>query len=157
MARCLGDYKAARAFLEEDLSIGRELNIIQIIVHCTVSLARVALKEGDLEQVVALCRESLAIRRESRDLPGIADCFEVLAVVVRVQGRLERSAQLSGKAAALRETTRSVLQEPDFRIDYAHHLAALREALGEEAFGSAWTQGRSVSLEQAITEVLEAQ
>jgi hypothetical protein len=38
---------------------------------------------------------------------------------------------------------------------YEQSLAASREQLGEEAFASAWQEGRGLTLEQAITCALE--
>jgi hypothetical protein len=40
------------------------------------------------------------------------------------------------------------------QADYDHSVAAVRTALGEEAFAAAWTEGRALSPEQAVCAAL---
>jgi hypothetical protein len=44
---------------------------------------------------------------------------------------------------------------PANRIEYDRSLAALRAQLDDDALAAAWAEGRAMTMEQAIEEVLE--
>jgi non-specific serine/threonine protein kinase len=64
-------------------------------------------------------------------------------------GKAERAARLFGATDAWRQA-RGVPLEPADRAAYTRDLTATREALEATAFQSAWAEGRSLSLDQAI-------
>jgi len=70
--------------------------------------------------------------------------------VAAAQDEAEWAAQLWGTAEALR-TTMGAPMPPVCRADYERVLATVRTQLGEQAFAVAWTQGRTMTLEQALT------
>jgi hypothetical protein len=108
---------------------------------------RVTQKQGRARD---LYEESLTMRRETTDQAGIADCLEGLAMILWTVGCAGRAVQLCARAEALCQAIGTIRQEPDFRLDYAQHLAALKEAMGEKAFASAWAEGQRLTLDQAI-------
>ena len=59
-----------------------------------------------------------------------------------------------GAASALRDAIGSSLP-PDEREEYDRQVVFARQALGDETFSAAWTQGRAMTLEQAIQFALE--
>ena len=64
------------------------------------------------------------------------------------------SAQGSSRAvAALRETVGCPLA-PVCRSEYERQVAAVRDALGEEAFAATWADGRAMTPEEAATYAL---
>jgi DNA-binding CsgD family transcriptional regulator len=76
------------------------------------------------------------------------------AVAVAV-GQPERAAKLLGGAAALRE--RAGAEPPGTYRDVDDRAAAaMRTALGEEAFLAAWIEGRRMTAEEAMTFALAA-
>jgi hypothetical protein len=74
--------------------------------------------------------------------------------VLTTQGELRWAAQLWGAAEALREGTASPLLPSD-RASYEQVMAAARAQLGEEAFASAWAEGRAAPLEQTVNDALK--
>ena len=82
--------------------------------------------------------------------------LEGLASVVATQGDLQWAAQLLGAAEALREAI-DVPRLPVDRVSYEQAVAAARVQLGEEAFASAWQEGRTMKLEQAIDDALKSE
>jgi hypothetical protein len=60
---------------------------------------------------------------------------------------------LIGAGAAANPRYSSVLF-PSLRIDVERALAAAKAALGSQDFASAWVEGQTMSLEQAIAEAL---
>jgi hypothetical protein len=58
---------------------------------------------------------------------------------------LERAVTLFGAADALRAATAAFQ-----RAYFEHHVAVLRDTVGEAVFESAWETGRAMTMEQAI-------
>ena len=157
---CLGniawkerEYGAARALYEECLAMFRELGDRRGAAHALNSLGNVAYDQGDYSTAGTLFAESLALFTELGEQGGIAELLEAFASL-RKEGQPERAVALWGAAEALREAIGSPLPSNE-RQEYDRTLAAVREALGEEAFAAAWQQGRAMPIEQAITYALE--
>jgi predicted ATPase/DNA-binding SARP family transcriptional activator len=144
-----GDRAAARALYEESLAIHREMGDRLGVANSLNNLGNVAYDQGDYGTARALQEESLAIFRELGDRQGIASTLEGFAYLAMVEGQRERAVRLWGGAKALREAIGSPLP-PNKREESERRLAAVRAALGEEAFAAAWAKGRSMTLEQAI-------
>jgi hypothetical protein len=70
------------------------------------------------------------------------------------QGAAEPAARLLGAVAAVREEIRATLPAAA-RAEYDGHVAAVRAALGDEAFLTSWSVGRAMPLDQAIACAME--
>jgi predicted ATPase/class 3 adenylate cyclase/uncharacterized protein HemY len=149
-----GEYGAARAHLEESLAIHRERGDKGGIATALGSLGRMAHDQGDYGAARALLEEGLAIFRALGHKLGIAQNLEGLAALAVAQAHSERAARLFGAAEGLREATGAPLPPAD-RAEHDRPVAAVRTALGEEAFASAWAEGRAMSLEAVIQYALE--
>jgi tetratricopeptide (TPR) repeat protein len=153
VARREGDDRQAVALLEECLTIARERGVRDYIPKSLYHLAEVARCRGEDTLARARYAESLAIARELEADPDVAACLEGLARVAIAQKQWERAARLFGVAQARRDAIPSsrggfllALDQSDSDRD----LAAVRTALGEEAFAAAWAEGRAMSLQEAI-------
>ena len=93
--------------------------------------------------------ESLAIGRVVDDRLNIPFYLEGLADVVAPQGDPVWATRLWGAAEALREAMGTPLP-PIYRADYERSVAAVRTQLGEQAFTTAWTEGRTMAPEQVF-------
>ena len=69
-------------------------------------------------------------------------------------GQPERAARLLGAGEALLEARGLVVPEA-YRGPYVRAVAGIRRALGEEAYGAAWSAGQMLSPEEAIAEALQ--
>jgi non-specific serine/threonine protein kinase len=96
-----------------------------------------------------LLEESLVLSKELDYRGGIASCLEGLAGVAAAHKQLVWAAGLWGAAEVLRETVGIPLQ-PVERTYYERAVADVRARLGEEAFGRAFAEGRTMTPEQAI-------
>jgi hypothetical protein len=101
-----------------------------------------------------LSQEALALARLAGDRAVAMTCLEGLASVAWTRGHLEHAARLHGAAATLRRGT-FVLYVWDERVARDRQVAAVRTALGEEAFAAAWAAGQSMTLEEATALALE--
>jgi predicted ATPase/class 3 adenylate cyclase len=154
VARHHGDSGAARALLEESLAIRRELGNKHEIAFSLFYLGGVVHDQGDYGAARALLEESLAIRRELGYKLGIAQNLEGLAAGAVAQGQSERATRLFGAAEGLREAIGGRLPPAD-RAEHDRSVSAVRTALGEEAFTAAWAEGRTMSLDEAVSHALE--
>jgi predicted ATPase/DNA-binding XRE family transcriptional regulator len=151
-----GDYAQEATRYEESLAVFQELgdksgSSIQI-----ANLANAARALGDYERAKQLYRESLSVRRAFVDKFGFALCFEGLAVVAAAEGQPSRAARLFGAAQRLHEASGTPVYFVN-RTAYDRTVADARAALGEEAFATAWAEGRAMELDDAVALALETE
>jgi hypothetical protein len=121
----------------------------------------VAVDQGNYHHAGTQLRESLTLLQELGERWQIAHTLEVFACLAAVQGQqtdgtepgLLQSARIFGAAEAVRET----LSAPMFssnRQFYDRGVATLRAKLDEAAFAAAWSEGRRMTLDQAVAYAL---
>ncbi len=154
IARAKGDYDLARRYLEQMLAWARERNFSWAVASGLVSLGHVACEEGVFSRAAALYRESLGLYRAMRNPVAVALCLEGVAAVAAARGDSQRAARLSGAVAGLRDTLRVAATAEWMPFVRAREDA--RQALGDEAFDSAFAAGHSFTLERVIADALAA-
>jgi hypothetical protein len=149
-----GDYVRARALFEKSLAMCREMGNQHRIAYELRNLGHVARLEGDSAEARSCYTESLALYLEEDNRRYIANGLDSLARLATAEGQAMRAARLFGAAGALREAVKATIPGHE-RKDYDQSVVAVREALGEEAFASAWEAGRAMPCAQAVTYALE--
>jgi len=145
-----GDYRGSRAQLEESLAIWQGMGDRGAVGTTLENLGNVAYEQGELAAARTLHVESLTLRRQVGDKLGVVISLERLAAVAASLGSPLRAARIWGAAERIRAEVGSAL-EPKERSQLDLRVAAAGEALGDDAaFDSAWQDGRSLTLEQAI-------
>ena len=144
-----GDVITARTRVEESLALYREMEHREGVAEALSLLARLEAARDDHAFARVLYEESLAMAQEIGDKELIASGLEGLASVVAAQDEPSWAARLWGSAEVMREAIGAPLP-PIERADYDHAVAAVREHLGEEAFASAWAEGRTMTVEQVL-------
>jgi non-specific serine/threonine protein kinase len=109
----------------------------------------VLLGQGDAPAARALLERYLTGCQQSGNKSTLIQCVEAFAALALLEGDADRAARLFGAADALRET-RSHPRPPADRATHEQRVATARALLGGPAFRAAWSQGRLLSLEQAI-------
>lgn len=94
--------------------------------------------------------ESFPILQRIQNQELIPSCLEGLATVAALQGELVWAARLWGAAEALREAIGTPIPQVH-RLDYARAVAQARAQAGNDTFARAWAEGRTMTLEQAVT------
>ena len=143
------DYDAAHGLYEESLTLRRQLGDRHGIAYSLVNLGAVALDRADYAAADPLLKESLTLFQSVGDPRGVAYALEEIARLGQGQSRSHRAAQTFGAADALRQASGSPLS-PEEQKKIEQRTAAAREALGDDAFTSAWEAGQSMTLEQAV-------
>ncbi len=148
----MGDQSRAQALFKESLVIFRELGLITGVSTALVNLGYIACAQGDTGRAAALLKESLQLAWKTRMPRKIAESLESLAEVAWAERRAEGAARLYGTAAALRDTADAPILPADFST-YNRTVAAVRAALGDEAFTATWEAGRTTPLEHVIADL----
>lgn len=153
-AMYLGEQHQALMLLQEALETYRALGDRAFAARTKSALGYAALLREDLHGAGAIFRDALREFSELGERMGTAETLEGLAAVLAVTQRAEGAARLVGAAIALRETiaTRPL---PFFRDTCRYYLDQGREHLGESAWASGMTEGRSMDMEHATEYALE--
>ncbi len=148
-----GDVAGAVPFAEEAASIFRDLGEALGGARACLVLGAAACERGDLADARARLGEALARTRRAGNRSGVPDILEQLAKVSRRQGEADRAVRLLGATERLRESLGALGGEAEVAERERQH-AALRAALGAEAFERALAAGRALDLDRAVAYAL---
>jgi predicted ATPase/DNA-binding SARP family transcriptional activator len=112
-------------------------------------LGRIARLKGDYPGSKLRHSEGLQFFKQIGDRRGIGFSLAGLAVLAAAQDHLQHAARLSGAVASLQDELGSFLEVP-LQIEYDQEMSAVRSTLSEEAYDSAWAEGHTMKLQQAI-------
>ena len=151
-----GDSDRARRLAERSISLGRELGAREIVSVALPTLATIARADGDNERAARLLGEGLIFSAEVGDGTNVAYYLEGLAAIAASESDPERAARLWGAAEAILEKI-EVIAYPHAadRSFYDEQLAAARASLDEEAWKRAWSEGQTMTVEEAVAYALE--
>lgn len=143
------DIVMAHTLAKKSVELYREIGHQHGIAESLAGLGKVVAAQGDFTGAQSLYEESLAISGALGEKWVIAACLVELGEVVAAQRKLAWAAQLWGASEALRDVI-GIPIPPVQRADYERSVAAARAHLGEKPFAVAWTQGHSMTPEQAL-------
>ena len=147
LALSQGDAPTARSLAEQGLAVSRDIGFGE--TELLSLLGEVADRLGDHATARALYEESLTVASRVGHKVEIASCLEGLARVVAAQGDPMWAVRLCGAAEALRVSIGAPLPSVA-RVDYERSLASARAQLGEQAFATAWAEGRALTPAHAL-------
>jgi predicted ATPase/class 3 adenylate cyclase len=147
-----GDLPHATALYEEVLKTAREVQDTSFAAFTLVNLAHIARLEANEARTVSLLRQGLSLASGQGETYILVEYLEEVAAVAlgRDQAVLA-AARLFGASQAIRETSGLA---PSFPDDHERNLAQARRQLGED-FAAAWSEGRTMTLEEAVAHALE--
>jgi len=143
----LDDFQNALKYSEESLSLSREVGDKEGIAMALSSMGSLARRKGEFQRARTLLTDSLKIFIETSEKERIAHTLEQLGGVDVDESQMEEAALLFAAAEALRETMK-VPMAPVDRPQYDKDLALVRSTLAGERLTSAWTRGRTTTLEE---------
>ncbi len=148
------DCDRALSLHAESLQLRRKLGDKRGISMSLNNMGEVAQQQQDYRKAAALYAESLSIRKELGDRFFIVSSLHNLAEVASDRKSFERAARLFGAAEALREIIGAPLPNAK-RPNFERYVQEARDVLGRADLKASWTEGRAMSLDQAITYALE--
>ena len=140
-----GDLIAARRWADDAVATTIGWHLSQALT----TRARVAIAQGEPEQAERDAHEALATAAGIRAYTGAPDTFECLAALAVDAGSHREAARLFGAADAIRQRIGQVRFQIH-QAGYEASVAALRDAMGEKDFDSAWAEGAALSTDEAI-------
>src|ERR1017187_1290973 len=166
IAKCLpGEYRPvalkvghgerASALLTDSLSLSEGIGFQEGIAWSVEQLGLLAAVDGD-PAAVSLLRRSLEVHRELRDRWRMSSVLEDLSALALAQGHPLQAARLLGAAEAMRDAIGTVIA-PSERLQHNQTTAAVRTALGDEAFDAALRRGLLATSEELAADLPSAQ
>jgi len=140
-----GDLVAARRWADDAVTTPTGW----YLAWALTSRARVAIAQGEQEQGERDAHDALACAADVEAYLHIPDILECLAALAGDAGSHREAARLFGTAHGIRQRMGAVR----FKVwdaGYEASVAALRDAMGEKDFDSAWAEGAAMSTEEAI-------
>jgi tetratricopeptide (TPR) repeat protein len=141
--------ESAKEYYEEALKIFRHLRHKSFEPIMLSELGHVARTTGKTAEAKELYRQSLRHFHDQGHRPAIAHELECFAFLAIAEEEPQRAANLFGAAEALRERIKASMQYLE-HLEYDDALVRLRSMLTEAELDSLWTEGRALSIEQAI-------
>lgn len=149
-----GELDMAMARHELALDICREHGYDLGAIRSLRDMGDVARDQGRHTASVAFYHEGISLMGARRDVRVVLDAIEGTAMAAVAWNRPEQAARMLGAAAALGERLGYVTVVATDRAAHERTLASLRQAVGEERFQAAWSEGRRLSIDDAIGMVL---
>jgi tetratricopeptide (TPR) repeat protein len=149
----LGEAAEARALHEQNLARARSTGNQRMEASSLGALADYAMEEERLADAIALLRHSLRIHRELGDVldTGVDLCR--LAAALAAAGDADTPARLLASFATLLDEASSRRFDVDQLNDET--TSRIRAQLSDAAFADACTEGRKLSLDQAVDLALD--
>jgi len=149
-------YGQAMTAAEEGLMLSREAEDKVGIVLQLCSLALAQLGRGKYEQADVHCAEALRTALGLKWQHGVAMGLQVTGAVAGSREQAIHAARIWGAGDALRAAIGATLS-PFEQSYYRPFIEAARTRLGEADFDAAWSEGRTMSPEQAIEYALSVE
>jgi predicted ATPase/class 3 adenylate cyclase len=151
-----GDLVRAQKLTEEAVALFRELGSRGDVSICLNNLGWIAFLRNDFGKAVDLYKQSLALAWDTGMYTVVLDDLVGFACLAGAQGDAVRAAQLSGAAEALHEAT-GYPQDPISHAEMEPYLALGRSQIHEAEWAKAWEEGRTKTLEEAVSYALEVE
>jgi predicted ATPase/DNA-binding CsgD family transcriptional regulator len=156
IARLNGDDDRAERAYEECLAVSHETGETRRICYLRQNLALIAQHRGNHSRAIELVRQALELARARKDKHDIAEGLAILAGSVSALDDLQKPARILGASEAALERL-GTFHQPADKPEYDRIVAEVRAQLDYTSFQKAWAEGRVMTLEQAVAEVLEEQ
>jgi predicted ATPase/class 3 adenylate cyclase/DNA-binding CsgD family transcriptional regulator len=144
-ALAAGDLVAARRWADDAVS----LTTGAARSDALTARARVAIAQGEPDQAERDAHQALAEAAEVEAYLFIPDILECLATLAGDAGSQSEAARFFGAAEAAGQRM-GIVRFKVWDAGYEASVIALRDAMGEKDFDSAWAEGAALSTEQAI-------
>jgi predicted ATPase/DNA-binding SARP family transcriptional activator len=159
-ARGLNDYETAEAYYRESLAMVQEIGWLSYGIYVRLPLGLTVLHQGDVQQALQLFTEALEVAFETSkpEFPRFPAFFflDGVAAALAVQGRADAAARLYGAFDAHTEAlladgfSRNLLFDAIGLLEHEHFLSLCRDQLDEATFASCWSEGRALTLAEAV-------
>jgi predicted ATPase/class 3 adenylate cyclase len=139
----------ARGRFMRSLAVSREAADKRGEANALWWLSKVDLGDHDLAAAGVHLDEALRAFRAFEMREELLGCLEDGSVLAFLVARNGAAVQIAAAAAASRERL-SLMRPPRSDMRWQRHVAALRAAMGDGSFRTAWNEGRQAGIDEAI-------
>ncbi len=154
LARVSGDDAHAKRAYEECLGVCQRTGEALRTCYNLVNLAYLAQHEGDHVLALRLVRQALQLARETNDTRDVAAYLVTYAGSIAALGEHRRAARLVGASEAALGRM-GALYQPTDQPEIDRVIAEVRAQLDEVDFRAAWSEGRGMTLDEAMADALD--
>jgi predicted ATPase/class 3 adenylate cyclase/DNA-binding CsgD family transcriptional regulator len=140
-----GDLLAARRWADDVIATATG----SWLAWALTTRTRVAIAQGEPDQAERDAHDALARAADVEAYLLLPDILECLGTLAGEAGGHREGARLFGAARAIREHIGAVRFKV-YDVGYEASVTALRDAMGEKDFDTAWAEGAALSTEEAI-------
>jgi predicted ATPase/DNA-binding winged helix-turn-helix (wHTH) protein len=144
-----GDLAGARPLWERSRAIAREEGDAVEVASKTLALAALTFQEGHPDDALASALEAMEDLHAMRNAAQTVMALDFVAAIAATRAP-ERAVRVAGAAAAARGAQGGGMRPEACGLPGARESAA--RALDEAAVARAWTEGRGMSVEEAVNE-----
>ena len=148
-AQYMDDYERAGPLYDEALVRLRRTGDKWLIGMVLNNIAQLRILQGQYDMAKIPNAEAIRLNQELSDHRGTAWCLEAFALAEAAQSEAARAARLWGASDGLLESVGSALP-PSIKMFRDPYFDKARESLGDSAFQTALSEGRRMSLTQAV-------
>jgi hypothetical protein len=149
MAKYKGDFAFSRETLGNILPLFVEMGDVHQETMIQSEMGHMERYEGHLEKAEQIYCATILVWQRIGHRAAVANQLESLAFIASANEQVERAARVLGAAEALREKINIQMSQFE-RSEYDKQVAGLRNCLGEPAFSNLWSEGRLMTMEQAV-------
>jgi predicted ATPase/class 3 adenylate cyclase len=146
-----GDLERAEAIYRQADHRFQELAEPSYAITTRSELAHTLRRQGKWDQALSLYRQTILYFQDMGHEPAVANQLECFAYITVAQDEPEKAGRLLGAAQAIRERTNNPLHLPWETADYERAMEQLGEMLGGAGRDAAVDQGRSMTLDEAVS------
>ncbi len=149
IAASQGNYSEALAHFNDGEEHFGQLGDQRMVFSMQSERAHIERRLGHYAQAVALYTKTLLAWQELGQPAALAHELECFAFIAAVQAQAHKAICLLGAAEALRESINSPMRAIE-RPEYDQTVSVLQAQMNAQAFSAAWSEGRLMTVEQAI-------
>jgi DNA-binding CsgD family transcriptional regulator len=139
------DLSTARRWADDAVAVTSGYHLVTALV----TRCRVALAQGDMELADRDAHDALAVAAQIDARLSLPDIFYCIGSLNECAGNRRQAVRMFGTAAAIGQRIGAVPYK-FHRAAYETAFAALREAMGDNEFETAWAEGAALSTAEAI-------
>ncbi|MGE5643730.1 MAG: ATP-binding protein, partial [Byssovorax cruenta] len=146
LAQAQGDYVKAKEYYERALLLDQKQGNRWANSYGLLHMALLAYQQNEYDKSRTLLQQSITLASEFNDKRMISGTLELMGMIAIWQDELERAASLIGSAESVLESIGLAFVPEETNI-----INTLRDQLGEDTFEKRRSEGRVLTMKQAIT------
>lgn len=139
----------ALQLLEDHLRLVDDLDDVSTSAWFQFAIGSFKVLQGSLEEAADHLKNSLLLYRQINHIHFIGNCLIACGALANGRHQYLRAAQIFGAREAIHESIGTHL-DPGLKRLYTSQVTQTRAMLDEATLASAWAEGRTMTMEQAI-------